>query len=165
MLAVCERHDLAALCRSPLAMGLLGGRYNATSRLPDDDVRGQAPACLRWFTDGQPTPEFLTRTDAVRQVLTTGGRSPAQGALAWIWAHPPRAIPLPGFRNTTQVEDNVGALRATPMTQAEHDLIENTLGRDPVGTAPRPVTAGNLAVFAETFSDLTEPDVMKGTWD
>ncbi len=129
MLEVCDRHDLAALCRSPLAMGLLGGRYTATSQLPANDVRGQAPPWMRWFTDGHPTPEFLTRADAVRTTLTAGGRTPAQGALAWIWAHHPRAIPLPGFRNTTQVEDNAAALHATPMTQAEHDLIENTLGR------------------------------------
>ena len=129
MLAVAERYDLAALCRSPLAMGLLGGRYTAASRLPEHDIRGRQPQWLTWFTDGRPTPHFLARAEAVREILTAGGRSPAQGALAWIWAHHPRAVPLPGFRNTAQVEDNAGALHATPMSPEEHDRIETILGR------------------------------------
>ena len=58
-LAACDRHDLAALCRSPLAMGLLGGRYNADTALPPDDIRGLAPDWLRWFTDGRPNADFL----------------------------------------------------------------------------------------------------------
>jgi aryl-alcohol dehydrogenase-like predicted oxidoreductase len=65
MLAVCDRHDLAALCRSPLAMGLLGGRYTAASTLPADDIRGRQPEWLRWFSDGRPNPDFLRRIDAV----------------------------------------------------------------------------------------------------
>ena len=136
MLAVADRHDLAALCRSPLAMGLLGGRYTATSRLPEHDVRGRQPQWLTWFTDGSPTPDLLARAQDVREVLTAAGRTPAQGALAWIWAHHPRAVPLPGFRDTAQVQDNAGALTATAMTAEEHDRVETILGRTP-STTPR----------------------------
>ena len=135
MLDLAERHDLAALCRSPLAMGLLGGRYTATSRLPEHDIRGRQPEWLRWFTDGSPTPDFLARADSVREILTAAGRTPAQGALAWIWAHHAHAIPLPGFRDSAQVQDNAGALHATPMSAGEHDRIETILGRTPAGEA------------------------------
>jgi aryl-alcohol dehydrogenase-like predicted oxidoreductase len=131
LLAVCDQRDLAALCRSPLAMGLLGGRYNATSRLPANDIRGRQPDWLHWFTDGRPTPEFLRRVDAVRHVLTAQGRTPAQGALGWVWAHHRRAIPLPGFRNTAQVTDNAGALDHGPLAQSQHDEIEAILDRAP----------------------------------
>jgi aryl-alcohol dehydrogenase-like predicted oxidoreductase len=129
MLAACDRHDLAALCRSPLAMGLLGGRYTADSTLPVDDVRGRQPEWLRWFTDGRPTPEFLDRLDLVRDVLTADGRTLAQGALAWIWAHHGRTIPIPGFRNTAQIKENTGALAIGPLKPAEHDAVERALGR------------------------------------
>ena len=129
MLAFCDRPDLAALCRSPLAMGLLGGRYTAASTLPADDVRGQPPGWLRWFTDGHPNVEFLQRIDAVRDTLTTGGRTLAQGAIAWIWARHPRAIPLPGFRNVIQVEDNAGALAHGQLEPGDYAAIERTLGR------------------------------------
>lgn len=129
LLAVCDRYDLAALCRSPLAMGLLGGRYTATSQLPADDIRGRQPDWLRWFTDGRPTPDLLNRVDAVRHVLTGDGRTIAQGALGWIWAHHPRTIPLPGFRDSGQVGDNVAALEFGPLDQGQHDEIESILGR------------------------------------
>ena len=130
MLAVCDRHDLAALCRSPLAMGLLGGRYTAASTLPADDIRGQSPAWLRWFADGHPNVEFLRRIDTVRDTLTAGSRSLAQGSIAWIWARHARTIPLPGFRNTIQVEDNAGALSYGPLEPGEYAAIERTLGRN-----------------------------------
>jgi aryl-alcohol dehydrogenase-like predicted oxidoreductase len=134
MLAACDRHDLAALCRSPLAMGLLGGRYTAASTLPADDIRGRQPEWLRWFVDGRPHPEFLRRVEAVRGLLTADGRTLAQGAFGWIWAHHPRTIPIPGFRNTTQVEENLGALGHGPLRTDQHAAVEETLGREPQGT-------------------------------
>ncbi len=129
MLRVCADHDLAALCRSPLAMGLLGGRYTATSTVPQDDVRGRQPEWLRWFSDGRPDAGYLAALDAVRDTLTRDGRSLAQGALGWIWAHDERAIPLPGFRNAGQVEDNAGALALGPLPVAEYEAVQAALGR------------------------------------
>jgi aryl-alcohol dehydrogenase-like predicted oxidoreductase len=129
MLDVCAEHDLAALCRSPLAMGLLGGRYTADSTLPADDIRGRQPDWLRWFTDGRPTPEFLDSLDRVRALLTEDGRTLAQGALAWIWAHHPQTIPLPGFRNRAQVDANTDALGFGPLTADQHRAVEAALGR------------------------------------
>jgi aryl-alcohol dehydrogenase-like predicted oxidoreductase len=130
MLEICDEYDLAALCRSPLAMGLLGGRYTATSTLPVDDVRGRSPDWLRWFTGGRPDPGFLARLDDVRGELTGEGRTLAQGALGWIWAHHPRTVPLPGFRDRGQVEDSTGALAHGPLTPEQHDRVEAALGRD-----------------------------------
>lgn len=133
MLQVCERHDLAALCRSPLAMGLLGGRYDADTRLPADDVRGRQPEWLRWFADGAPAPEFLDRIAAVRSVLTADGRTLAQGSLAWVWGRHDRAIPLPGFRDTAQVTENVEAVAHGPLSAADIREVDRLLGRDSVG--------------------------------
>jgi len=127
MLAACDRHDLAALCRSPLAMGLLGGRYSATSTLPTDDIRGASPDWLRWFTDGRPNPAFLRRLDTVRGILTRDGRTLVQGALGWIWARHPRTLPLPGFRNSAQVEDNAGTLQRGPLPAADFREVQQVL--------------------------------------
>jgi len=128
-LAACDRHDLAALCRSPLAMGLLGGRYNADTALPPDDIRGLAPDWLRWFTDGRPNADFLAQIDVVRDILTGDGRTLAQGALGWIWARHPRAIPLPGFRNVAQVEENASALERGPLPERNYLEVQRALGR------------------------------------
>ncbi len=124
MLQVCDDHDLAALCRSPLAMGLLGGRYGATSTVPAGDIRAAQPGWLRWFADGRPEPAYLAAVDAVRSALTEDGRSLAQGALGWIWAHHPRAILLPGFRDTTQVDDNAGALARGPLEPDSYAAVQ-----------------------------------------
>jgi aryl-alcohol dehydrogenase-like predicted oxidoreductase len=117
VLAVCERLDLASINRGPLAMGLLTGKYTASSRLGADDVRGIAPAWLAYFRDGRPAPEFLARVEAVRDVLRSDGRTLAQGALAYLWARSGKTVPIPGCRTVAQVEENAGALAHGPLTQ------------------------------------------------
>jgi aryl-alcohol dehydrogenase-like predicted oxidoreductase len=129
LLALCERRGLASINLSPLAMGLLGGRYDHRSRLGADDVRGREPGWMRYFKDGRPTREWLARLEAVREVLTSGGRTMAQGALAWNWARSPRAIPVPGFRTAAQVEENAAALRHGPLRPEQLAEVERLLGR------------------------------------
>jgi aryl-alcohol dehydrogenase-like predicted oxidoreductase len=128
MLAACDQLDLALLCRSPLAMGLLTGKFDANSRLPREDVRGAGWEWgERWFRDGRPVTEILEVVAAVHEVLTSGGRTPAQGALAWIWARGKHTIPIPGFKTPAQVEENVGALRLGPLTPGQVAEIDRLL--------------------------------------
>ncbi|MGI5181005.1 aldo/keto reductase [Dactylosporangium sp. CA-152071] len=129
VIPVADQHDLGVIIRGPLAMGLLGGRYTAESKLPEDDVRGLSPEWMTYFTDGRPAAEFLNRIDAVRDVLTSGGRTLAQGALAWLWAYSGRTVPIPGCRTVAQVEENAGALAHGPLTAAELADVEKLMGR------------------------------------
>ncbi|GAA3202799.1 aldo/keto reductase [Dactylosporangium siamense] len=129
VIPVADEHDLGVIIRGPLAMGLLGGRYTAESKLPQDDVRGLSPEWMTYFTDGRPTAEFLNRIDAVRDVLTSGGRTLAQGALAWLWAYNGRTVPIPGCRTVAQVEENAGALAHGPLSGSELADVEKLLGR------------------------------------
>jgi aryl-alcohol dehydrogenase-like predicted oxidoreductase len=130
LLAVCDKYDLASVNRGPLAMGLLTGKYGAGSTLGSDDVRGKSPEWLAFFRDGRPAPEWLDRFTAVREVLTTGGRTPGQGALAWIWARSDRTIPIPGCRTVAQVQENAGALALGPLTAAEAAEVDRLLSVD-----------------------------------
>jgi aryl-alcohol dehydrogenase-like predicted oxidoreductase len=123
------QHDLGVLCRSPLAMGLLGGNYARGSSVPEGDIRRVQPEWLKWFDNGTPSEDFLARLDAVRDVLTGHGRSLAQGALAWIWARSDRAVPLPGFRTVAQVTDTRTALRHGALSPDEFATVEQALGR------------------------------------
>src|SRR5262249_3493098 len=75
MLAACDAHDLASVINAPLGMGLLTGKYGPASRLPADDVRAVQP-WVGYFTGGRPAPAWLARLDAIRDVLTSGGRPP-----------------------------------------------------------------------------------------
>jgi aryl-alcohol dehydrogenase-like predicted oxidoreductase len=129
MLAVCEAHDVASINRSPLAMGLLTGKYGPASQLPPDDVRAAQP-WVGYFTGGRPAPAWLARLDAVREVLTSGGRTLAQGALCWLLARSPRTVPIPGIRTVAQAAQNAASLRLGPLPPAEMTEITRLLGPD-----------------------------------
>jgi aryl-alcohol dehydrogenase-like predicted oxidoreductase len=126
MLAICEAHDLASVNNSPLAMGLLTGKYGAASRLPADDVRSSQP-WVEYFRDGRPAPEWLARLEAIRAVLSSGGRTLAQGALGWLLARSPRTVPIPGIRTVAQAEQNAAALRLGPLGEQEMREIARLL--------------------------------------
>ncbi|MGH3879931.1 MAG: aldo/keto reductase [Actinophytocola sp.] len=126
MLAMCDRYDIASVNRTPLAMGLLGRRTGGRPAA-GADIRTAAPEWLRFFHDGVPTPEWAARVDAVRDILTSDGRTLAQGALAWIWARSPRTIPIPGFRNVAQAEENAGAIEHGPLRAEQLTEIATVL--------------------------------------
>jgi aryl-alcohol dehydrogenase-like predicted oxidoreductase len=130
MIDICEKYELAAINRGPLAMGLLTGKYNAGTKTANDDVRGEkAPEWMGYFKDGKPNPEWLKKMEAVREVLTSEGRTLAQGALAWLWARSQKTIPIPGFRTVAQVEENCGAMQLGPLKQDQFKEIELILER------------------------------------
>lgn len=131
LVALCDEHGLANLNRSPLAMGFLTGKFTETSRLPADDVRAAGHSWVRDFQDGRPTPEALRRLAAVRDLLTTGGRSLAQGALGWILARSPQTLPIPGFKTEAQIRDNLGALQKGPLPADIMDQIAEVLALEP----------------------------------
>jgi aryl-alcohol dehydrogenase-like predicted oxidoreductase len=128
LLAVCDELNLASINRGPLGMGILTGKFTTNSSFKDEDVRKHA----QWFPglkDGHPTKEWLDDLDAVKEVLTSKGRTLAQGALAWIWAKSQRTIPIPGFKTVKQVEDNAGAMEFGPLTNEQLDEIEKLLNK------------------------------------
>lgn len=131
MLAFIEAQGWASINRGPLAMGLISDKYGPDSALPDDDVRGIEPEWMRYFRDGRPAPEWLARRDAIREILASGGRSPVQGALAWIWARSPATIPIPGCRTAEQVGQNADALSFGALSSSEMTAIDEILDRRP----------------------------------
>ncbi|MEJ5308977.1 MAG: aldo/keto reductase [Anaerolineae bacterium] len=128
IVGVCEQHNLALINRGPLAMGLLTGKYAAGTGVSIDDVRGQkSPEWMKYFKDGRPNPEFLKKIAAVREILTSNGRTLAQGALAWLWARSANNIPIPGFRTVKQVEENAKAMQFGPLTPAQVAEIDTLI--------------------------------------
>ncbi len=128
LLALCEELDLASINRGPLGMGFLTGKFSPLSSFGDDDVRKHAnwhPA----FKDGKPTQAWLIALESIREVLTSGGRTLAQGALAWIWARSENTIPIPGFRTVAQVEENCEAMEFGPLSPPQMAQIDQILGR------------------------------------
>src|SRR5690606_23180011 len=108
-------------------MGLLSGKFNRSSRLSADDVRGSVHAWVRYFRDGRPVPEYLGALDAIRDVLTSGGRTLVQGALSWIWGRGEHTVPIPGIKNPAQAEEAAGAMEFGPLTPEQMAEIDRIL--------------------------------------
>jgi aryl-alcohol dehydrogenase-like predicted oxidoreductase len=128
LLALCEGLNLASINRGPLGMGLLTGKFAPDSRFSDDDVRQHAS----WhpgFKDGRPTQAWLDALESIRYVLTSDGRTLAQGALAWLRARSEKTIPIPGFKTVKQIEENCNAMQFGPLTPAQMDEIDRILRR------------------------------------
>ena len=128
ILEYCEQNNLTSLCRSPLAMGMLSGKFNKDTAFPEGDIRGAGFEWLDvYFKDGKPRQDLLDNLSAVRDILTSGGRTLVQGALCWIWGHSDITIPIPGFRNVKQVTENCDALRFDPLTPEQMVEIETIM--------------------------------------
>jgi len=128
LLALCERLNIGTAARAPLGMGLLTGKFTADTTFAPDDVRGSA----QWFPGlqgGKPSQAWLDQLASVRDVLTSKGRTLAQGALAWLWARSPVLVPVPGFRSVAQVRENAGAMEFGPLTATQMAEIDRILGR------------------------------------
>jgi aryl-alcohol dehydrogenase-like predicted oxidoreductase len=122
LLSLCEEFDLASICRGPLSMGLLTGKFDASSTFPPDDLRSD------WnFRDGEEA-RLLQQLSRIRPALTKDGRTLAQAALGWLWARSPRTIPIPGFKTLQQVQENVAALQLGSLYEVQMEEISYLLG-------------------------------------
>ncbi len=126
-LSLAEELGLASLNRTPLAMGLLSGRYRPNELPAADDVRRNAP-WWDFFDEDGGMDRHLERIAQVRAELTADGRSLVQGALGWIWGRSPITLPLPGFRTVAQVEENVGAAEHGPLPAERMERIRAIMG-------------------------------------
>ena len=126
-LDAAEELGLASLNRTPLAMGLLGGRYRPEALPAADDVRRNGPWWDFFDADGA-MQRHLERIDEARAELTADGRSLVQGALGWIWGRSPATLPIPGFRTVAQVQENAGAADHGPLPPERMERIHAILG-------------------------------------
>ncbi len=128
LLTLCAKNNYAAIANSPLAMGFLSGKFDKNSSIGSDDVRGSGYDWVPYFENGKPKEEFLKKLDAIKEILTSEGRSLVQGALAWIWAQSDSLIPITGFKNLRQAQENINAMKYGPLTKEQMKQIQMLLG-------------------------------------
>ena len=119
MRTLCEEHDLAGINKDPLNRGILTGKFTADSTFPKDDIRSESDFHSERIT------QRLEAVEALRDPLTSSGRTMAQGALAYIWAIDPRMIPIPGFKTVEQVQQNAGAMEFGPLGESEVRQVQS----------------------------------------
>ncbi|MCL4506059.1 MAG: aldo/keto reductase [Chloroflexi bacterium] len=117
----CQELNISLIAYSPLAKGLLTGKYKPDS--PPPGLRRLMPQYSRAALERmQPVIQTLAQIGAAH-----GGKTPAQVALNWL-ARQPGVLPIPGAKNAAQAEANAGAI-GWDMTIDEADLLsEITLG-------------------------------------
>jgi aryl-alcohol dehydrogenase-like predicted oxidoreductase len=128
VIRICKQEGLSVMARTPLAMGLLTGKYAPGKNVPpDDDVRRDTP---HWdYFDDSTMEDWTQKVAAIREVLTEDGRTLAQGALTWIWSYSANTIPIPGFKSVSQVEQNGRAMHFGPLSGEAMAAVERALGR------------------------------------
>ncbi|HZW04807.1 MAG TPA: aldo/keto reductase [Anaerolineaceae bacterium] len=104
----CSQLGIKIIAYSPLAMGILSGKYS-----PQNPPGG--------FRSGRYGRQLLERIEpllaAMRKIGSDrGGKTPAQIAINWVLCK--GAVPIPGAKNARQAEENAGAL-GWRLTEAE----------------------------------------------
>jgi aryl-alcohol dehydrogenase-like predicted oxidoreductase len=135
MNAAAAPHDLVQLNRSPLAMGVLTGKFSNGRGVTGDDIRSNEPEWQRYFSKGRALPDCIRQLQAVRELITVCGRTPGQGALCWLLAKSANTLPIPGAKNARQAEENAAALEHGPLLPDVMEEIEKVLMREPEGQA------------------------------
>jgi aryl-alcohol dehydrogenase-like predicted oxidoreductase len=113
MRELCDVQNVAGINKDPLHRGILTGKFTPDSTFPKDDIRSETD-----FHE-ERIVKRLELVEALREPLTTGGRTMAQGALAYIWALDERMIPIPGFKSVEQVQQNAGAMGLGALSEDE----------------------------------------------
>ena len=108
MAAFCERHSIGIIVHSPLAKGLLTGRYTPSSTFPVDDERSG-------FADfnGKQFARHLSRADRLATVAREKGISLLQLSIAWTLRLPVVSCTLVGAKNPAQLQEHLGAVGVT----------------------------------------------------
>jgi len=122
LLDVLEEQGMGCIVFSPLAQGLLTGRY--LDGIPEDSRAAKPHGALR---PGRVTEERLAQVRKLNEIARARGQTMAQLALAWNLRHPVMTSVLVGASKVSQIEDNVGALQNLDFSADELAAIESIL--------------------------------------
>jgi aryl-alcohol dehydrogenase-like predicted oxidoreductase len=114
VLDTCRELGVVLIAYSPLAQGMLTGKYTADN----------PPGGPRRFSMSRSRLRAIEPvTDLLRSIgQEHGGKTPAQVALAWLIAQG-GVLPIPGAKNARQARDNAGAL-GWELSTAQQEALE-----------------------------------------
>ncbi len=139
MIPASRENGVSQIVYSPLAQGVLTGKYRAGREAGGGDARRGATRS----DVGVPSDDVLERVQRLRPIADGLGLSMAQLALAWILREPNVAAAIIGASKPEQLRDNAGASGVT--------LDDATLQRDR--------RRARLELAAETRGPLAQPHV------
>jgi len=102
LIPYAEKKGRIVIAYSPLAQGLLSGKYDAANR-PSNRVRAGSALFL-----AENLERAAPLINALREIAEAHSATPAQIALAWV-LHSPAVVAIPGASSVAQLEGNVAA--------------------------------------------------------
>jgi aryl-alcohol dehydrogenase-like predicted oxidoreductase len=132
----CEDLGLSQIVFSPIAQGVLTGKYQVGQQPPAGsratDEKGGKDMISRWMRD-----EVLSRVAQLEPVAAEAGLSLAQLAVAWVLQNPNVASAIVGASRPEQVRDNVKAAGVTldkGLLAKIDEILDPVIERDPART-------------------------------
>jgi L-glyceraldehyde 3-phosphate reductase len=119
LLDVLDRKGIGCIAFSPLAQGLLTGKYLAG--IPDGS-RASRPGSL---SPDQLSEQNLARVRALGDIASARGQSLAQLALSWVLRDPRITSALIGASSVAQLEENLAAAGHTEFSTEELAAIDS----------------------------------------
>ncbi|RPI02642.1 MAG: aldo/keto reductase [Calditrichaeota bacterium] len=117
LLPFCLSRKIGVIAYSPMASGLLSGRFNIKN-LAADDWRSSNPKFREPFLT-----KALVLVEKMRNVAELYGKTPGQLAVNWVLQHPAITSAIVGARRVAQVEENVSAA-GWSLDQGHYQVIE-----------------------------------------
>ena len=108
IIPLCAENGISQIVFSPLAQGVLSGKYKP-GEPPPADSRMTSEAMNLFMRDGRYDDTVLGRVQQLQPLAADLGLTLAQLALAWVLREPNVAAPIIGATRPEQVEENAGA--------------------------------------------------------
>lgn len=103
VLALAEELGIGLVPYSPLGRGFLTGKVEQGSAFASNDIRARMP---RFTPEAQKANRAVV--ELLERVAERKRATPAQIALAWLLAQRPWIVPIPGTKNVSRLEENIG---------------------------------------------------------
>jgi len=110
---MAETMGLGVICWSPLASGVLTGKYSRSDLAPGPEGAASSRKEVA-VGNGFLTPRGLDIAEVVKDIAAELGTTPSRVALAWTLLNPAVTAPIVGARSLAQLEDNLGGLDIQP---------------------------------------------------
>jgi len=115
MVQLCENYNLIGLIRSPLASGILTGKYNEQSKIEADHM-------LAGLDFSQERYKKINKLlQELKNIVEKEGRTLIQAQLGYLMTISETIVPIPGAKTIEQIEENARVLDLGPLSP---DLVQ-----------------------------------------